>query len=106
MTSKVVKVEQVNGLPGNNRDQLNPFERSKTNQTVSTEVIPYGTESSLLPLSRQGNQKSGLSVNYISKDHRENSRQGKYNLELKPKEKIRNKTCLLSCLPLSMSLKS
>ncbi|XP_053395665.1 coiled-coil domain-containing protein 178-like [Mercenaria mercenaria] len=53
MASKVVKVEQVNGFPGGRRDQHNPFERSKTNQTVSTELLAYGTDSSLLPLSRQ-----------------------------------------------------
>lgn len=48
MASKVVKVEQVQQSL-----DFNPYERSRTNQTVSSELLAYGTDSSLLPLSRQ-----------------------------------------------------
>lgn len=54
MASKVVKVEQIPGLHGGRRDKHNPFDRSKTNQTASTDLLAYGTDSSILPLSRQG----------------------------------------------------
>ncbi|KAL4236342.1 hypothetical protein ACF0H5_004729 [Mactra antiquata] len=43
MASKVVKVEDIQGLPG---------ERAKTRQTLSTDHLACGTESSLLPISR------------------------------------------------------
>lgn len=61
MTSKVVKVEQVLGPPGGEGNH-NPLERSKTSQTVSTELLAYGTDSSLLPISREGNPTKVKSI--------------------------------------------
>lgn len=49
MTSKVVKVEEIHGLPG---------ERAKTNQTFSTDLLACGTESSVIPTSRLGSYET------------------------------------------------
>ncbi|XP_060608579.1 coiled-coil domain-containing protein 178-like [Ruditapes philippinarum] len=68
MASKVVKVEQVHGLHGGRKDKHNPFDRSKTNQTASTELLAYGTDSSVLPLSRQDEDSFEVEVGDEAQD--------------------------------------
>jgi len=52
---KVVKVSEVHGPPARRDPHFVPaYDRAVTNQTFTSELLAYGTESSLLPTSRLG----------------------------------------------------
>lgn len=53
--NKVVKVDEVHGPPPRRDPHFVPaYDRAITNQTFSSELLAYGTDSSILPTSRLG----------------------------------------------------
>ncbi|WAR24311.1 CC178-like protein [Mya arenaria] len=57
-SSKVVKVDDVHGPPQN--AAFMGFERSRTNQSLSTDFLAFGTDSSYLPTTSRIDDGSGL----------------------------------------------
>lgn len=53
---KVVKVDEVHGPPPRRDPHFIPaYDRAITTQTFSSELLAYGTDSSIIPTSRLGN---------------------------------------------------